>query len=128
MTAIDVERIRDNIEAIELADRFFSTAEAQWLGSQSASERIGAFFVCWTAKEALLKARGTGLSMPLDEFTLIPDRGREQLQVEICSDEFPKNWSIWQLNFGPGLRAALAVQGTDITVRCGNWVWPLDSK
>jgi 4'-phosphopantetheinyl transferase len=121
---VDIERVRANVEAIELADRFFSSREAEWLRSQPASERTAAFFACWTAKEAFLKACGTGLSTSLAGFTVIPDVGKEQLRVEISSNQAPNAWSIWQLNPGPQLHAALAVQGMDVTVRQGNWVWP----
>jgi 4'-phosphopantetheinyl transferase len=125
---IDVERVRDNVDAIDLAGRFFSTAEAEWLRSQPASERIQAFFSCWTAKEAFLKACGTGFSRPLAGFTVIPNPRNEKLQVETFSDRFPESWSICKLNFGPELSTTLAVQGTDLTVRCGRWVWPVIKK
>ena len=120
---VDVERVRADVEAIDIADRFFSTGEAEWLRSQPASERAAAFLTCWTAKEAFIKACGTGLSMPLAGFTIIPD-SNERLQLEISDDPRPETWSIWQLNLGPNLRAALATQGTDVRVRSGNWVWP----
>ena len=123
---IDVERIRDNVEILDLADRFFSRTEADWLRSQLASEQPSAFFACWTAKEALLKGWGTGFSTSLAAFTVVPNFREVQIGVEIHDHQLPKNWSIWQLSFGPKLRAAVAVQGTDMMVRCGSLVWPWD--
>jgi 4'-phosphopantetheinyl transferase len=122
---IDIEGIREDVEVIDLADRFFSPAEAEWLRSQPASERIGAFFSCWTAKEALLKACGIGLLTSLSGFSVIPGPENEQIKVDICGNDcLPKNWSVWQLNLGPALCAALALQETNITIRCQKWVWP----
>jgi len=122
---IDIERIREDVEAIDLANGFFSAAEAEWLRSQPASERIGAFFSCWTAKEALLKACGMGLSTPLSGFTVIRRPADEQMQVEICGNDcLSGNWSVWQLNLGSEVCAALALQETNITIRCQKWVWP----
>ena len=123
----DVERIREDVEAIGLAGRFFSAREAQWLRSQPVSKRAAAFFTCWTAKEAFIKACGTGLSMPLSGFTIIPDTN-EELQLETGSDQASESWSICQLNLGPHLRAALAVKGTDVTIRFGNWRWPRNGR
>jgi len=121
---IDVERIRDNVEILDLAARFFSSTEADWLRSQPASEQLGAFFSCWTAKEALLKAYGTGFSTSLADFTAIPKPGQGRVELDIHNDQLPRNWSIWQLDLGPDLRAAVAVVGVDVTIRCGNWQWP----
>jgi hypothetical protein len=35
-----------------------------------------------------------------------------------------QRWSIWQLNLGPRLRAALAVEGESCRVRLGQWPSP----
>jgi 4'-phosphopantetheinyl transferase len=58
---VDLEYVRP-VEVLQLADRFFSEAETQWLRSLPAPEQPTAFFQLWTAKEAYLKAIGTGLS------------------------------------------------------------------
>ncbi|HXZ39380.1 MAG TPA: 4'-phosphopantetheinyl transferase superfamily protein [Terriglobales bacterium] len=122
---VDVERVREDVEAVELAQRFFSAAEVDWLRSQPASARVAFFFACWTAKEAYIKACGTGLSMPLDGFSVIPRAGHERLQLEIYGDPgLSKTWSIWQLDLEPSLRCALAVQDVNVTVRFGKWLWP----
>jgi 4'-phosphopantetheinyl transferase len=66
---IDVERHRDDIDIDALAFRFFSPREVAALEAESpGSPRSAAFFACWTMKEAFVKARGDGLSLPLDGF------------------------------------------------------------
>ena len=117
---VDVERVRANLEPLELAGRFFSPQEAAWLRAQPEAQRLPAFFACWTAKEAYIKARGGGLSIPLAEFSVIPHSGQSELKLEIHGKpEDSKRWSIWQLDLGADLRSALAVEGRNLTVRLG---------
>jgi 4'-phosphopantetheinyl transferase len=122
---IDVERVRDNVDALELAGRFFSASEAQWLRSQPAARRLGSFFACWTAKEAYIKALGTGLSMPLAGFSIIPEQGNERLPLQIHGDpEASILWRMWQLDLGNDLRCAVAAKGSHLRVRLWKWAWP----
>jgi len=112
---------------MELAERFFSRPEVQWLRSQPASELIASFFSCWTAKEAYIKAQGEGLSMPLSSFGVlpVPADGSSKLRLEVYQDpEESKRWSISRLEIGPNLRAALAVDGESCRVRVGDWPLP----
>lgn len=119
---IDVERIKQNTEAMELAARFFSPQEVQWLRSQPASEHIPSFFSCWTAKEAYIKANGQGLSMPLAGFSVLPSPGTSRLQLQVNGDlRESARWSLWRLDLGPGLRAALAIEGEIAKLRLGQW-------
>jgi 4'-phosphopantetheinyl transferase len=123
---VDVERIRDT-NTMELAERFFSPPEVQWLRSQPASEHIPSFYACWTAKEAYIKAEGEGLSLPLSSFRVLPVPGdaTSKLTLEVYGDpEESKRWSMWRLELGPDLRAALAVEGTNCKVRLGQWPSP----
>jgi 4'-phosphopantetheinyl transferase len=122
---IDVERIRDNLNPLELAGRFFSPKECEWLKRQPASDQLRAFFACWTAKEAYIKACGVGLSMGLAGFGVIPKTGNARLQLEIYGHtEESSQWLIWQLDLGPDLCAALAVQAGDLSIRAGEWFPP----
>lgn len=123
---IDVERIRQDTNALQLAERFFSAQEVDWLRSQSASEHVAAFFSCWTAKEAYIKAHGQGLSMPLSSFGVLPVAGAgSALQLSVYDDpQESRRWSIWELNLGQTLRAALAVEGAGCRVRLGQWPSP----
>ena len=122
---VDIERIRDDTEAMELAERFFSPAEVDWLRSQPVSARVAAFFTCWTGKEAYMKARGTGLSAPLARFSVIPHPGNEEMRLEVLdAPEQSASWSIRQLDLETNLRCALAVQnGKELIVRVRKWPW-----
>ncbi len=65
---LDVESLERANVRIELADRFFSPAEAADVRSRPAWRTR--FFEYWTLKEAYIKARGMGLSLPIEKFTL----------------------------------------------------------
>jgi 4'-phosphopantetheinyl transferase len=65
---IDVEHVRKNFDAEQIAERFFSVAERAALRNLPEERRHEAFFRCWTRKEAYIKAIGEGLSHPLHQF------------------------------------------------------------
>lgn len=52
----------------EVATRYFSKVELQQLAELSPDEWPQGFLRCWTRKEALLKAEGVGLRIPLNAF------------------------------------------------------------
>ena len=68
---VDVEFTPRKTELEPLARRFFHPAEVAHLHLQDFSARV--FFRIWTAKEAYLKAIGTGLRRPLDSFTVVEE-------------------------------------------------------
>src|SRR2546427_12354503 len=65
---VDAKKIRTQPDAEKLAKRFFSAREQLFLGKLSGDELQRAFFRCWTRKEAYIKAKGEGLSIPLHAF------------------------------------------------------------
>lgn len=71
---IDVETIRQIDMGI--ARRFFSKDEYDDINAKKTCDKVDYFFQLWTLKESYIKARGKGLSIPLDSFTIkIDDDG-----------------------------------------------------
>lgn len=65
---IDIEKIQKN--DLGIARRFFAPLEYDDLLLQSETERMEYFYDLWTLKESYIKAIGTGLSTPLDSFSI----------------------------------------------------------
>lgn len=65
---VDVESIDRRIRPLEIASRFFSPLEVEWLRASDDEIRQERFFSLWTLKESYIKAIGTGLSHALDTF------------------------------------------------------------
>ncbi len=72
---IDVELIRPDFASEEIAKRYFSPKEINGLNALPAERRTEGFFLCWTRKEAYIKAKGDGFHIALDSFdvSLSPD-------------------------------------------------------
>jgi 4'-phosphopantetheinyl transferase len=120
---IDLEFIRRDLEVEQIAERFLSRQEIETLRAVPTDLRIGAFFLCWTRKEAYIKARGEGLSLRLDQFdvSLVPGEAAALLSTRPHSDEALR-WSLQELTVPPGYVAALAVEGRGRSLSC--WQWP----
>jgi 4'-phosphopantetheinyl transferase len=66
---VDVEKI-EKID-YEIADRFFTPDEYNFLNSVPKNRGDEIFFELWTMKESYIKAKGLGLSLPLNSFSVI---------------------------------------------------------
>jgi 4'-phosphopantetheinyl transferase len=63
---VDVERVRDLEDALDMAATHMTRREAAGLRSLPPASRSRAFLVLWTRKEAIVKALGAGLAIPLE--------------------------------------------------------------
>ena len=65
---VDLEDQTRDLEATELARRFFSADEAEVVQRADGAERLRTFYRFWTSKEAALKAIGEGLPYGINTF------------------------------------------------------------
>ena len=120
---VDVEAIRPLTDRAAIARRFFAPGEAQRLAALPEPEQEAAFFRCWTRKEAYIKARGLGLTLPLDAFEVTLDPGQPRLLWVQGAAAEPAAWQMAEPTMPAGYAAAIAVRATAVTVvDCG--VWP----
>jgi 4'-phosphopantetheinyl transferase len=119
---IDIEFIHEDFASLQVAGHFFSRSEETMLRSLPSDARARAFFNCWTRKEAYIKARGEGLSYPLDKFSvsLLPGEPASLLQVDDDPLECSR-WTLYELSPGQGYVAALAVEGYPSSLTCWEW-------
>ena len=110
---VDVERVKPDFASDDIARRYFSTREVNDLLALPIAERTEAFFRCWTRKEAYIKARGEGLRIPLDGFSVsfLRNQSAQFLGgVESC-------WHLAALNPPEGYAAALVYNGVPTVIK-----------
>ena len=106
---VDVELVRPDFAGEKIAERYFSPQEVAELRSLPPALQHEAFFLCWTRKEAYIKARGQGLQVPLQSFQVSLTPGEpERLQAADSS-----RWSLRSLRPGPRYVGALVAEGGD---------------
>jgi 4'-phosphopantetheinyl transferase len=108
---LDVEHLSRDAP-IELATSFFAEREARAVENAPSEDRTARFLTCWTLKEAYIKARGLGLSIPLDQFAMYEDSQHGwRIAFEPTLDDDPGRWHFWSWRPGRRHQAALAVAG-----------------
>jgi 4'-phosphopantetheinyl transferase len=125
---VDVEAVRAMDDAEHIASRFFSPREAAQLCALPAAVRNEAFFACWTRKEAYLKALGSGLAKPLDEFDVAFAPGEIPALMVHGDARETARWSIRELAPEPGYAGALVTEGRAAAVRCRRWIETHDAS
>jgi len=108
---VDVENVQARNAPIGVADRYFAPPEVAVLKAAPAHEQQHRFFEYWTFKESYIKARGMGLSLPLDKFSFhYPhDRAVEiAIDAELADDA--ARWQFWQFRPTPEYLVALCAE------------------
>jgi 4'-phosphopantetheinyl transferase len=80
---IDVENIGRTVSVRDIAETWFSAVEVAALRALPPAEQTDRFFDNWTLKEAYLKARGRGLNLPFDRFSMSVQSGHD-IKIEFA--------------------------------------------
>ena len=107
---VDVEQLERKAN-LEVADRFFSPREAAELALLPPERQAHRFFDYWTLKESYIKARGMGLSIPLDSFSFeFPSEETLRLIVDASQDDPAERWRFWQLELAGNYLLAVCAE------------------
>ena len=108
---VDIERVRRIADFDFIASRFFSPLDAGRLMALPPDRQMDEFFVCWTRREAFVKATGEGLG-----------RAEVDLGARACprvggDSHLPAPWQFEVLRPAVGYVGALAHRAEDARVR-----------
>jgi 4'-phosphopantetheinyl transferase len=119
---IDVEKVRDLPQAIDIAQSYLSPAEGRVLAALQGTARRDAFFALWTHKEAMVKALGVGLADNLGRVEFELDRaGGPRLVAWDGDRSVAQRWSVLRLDPAPGYVAAVASVHPIRSLTLRNW-------
>ncbi len=107
---VDIEKIRSEFNVLEIAERFFSPQEQHGLRELATISQYDVFFRCWTRKEAYIKAKGEGLSIPLRDFDVSLDPDHATLVATRPDETEARKWKMWNLPIAPQYAAAAVVE------------------
>lgn len=114
---IDVEKIQPKFAAEDISEQYFSVQERHELRAMPSELRTEAFFLCWTRKEAYLKARGKGLGTPLDSFTVSFKPNEPAVLTSMDSSR----WILHSLRPQSDFVGALVVEGPPARLCISEW-------
>jgi len=108
---VDVENLSGREVPIDLADRYFTAQEVAELKAAPAHQQQYRFFEYWTLKEAYIKARGMGLSLPLDKFSFrYPDKRTVEMAIDSEYAGDALGWKFWQFRPTPEYLVAICAE------------------
>jgi 4'-phosphopantetheinyl transferase len=110
---VDIELPRSNRSELDIAERFFGPREVEWLKRTDKG-----FYRLWTTKEAIIKAVGRGLSIPLSDVdvTDVVEGRTSFIRLNTPGLELQTVW-LQEMNLIDGYAAAVATIGGSRTIR-----------
>ncbi len=105
---VDIEKIKNSMDYLNIAKRFFHPDEySTLLQITNLQQQQRAFFVLWTAKEALLKATGEGIAAGLSSFSIQQDT----FNPLVFNHNYSSNITLTSLQAPNNYVATLAIVG-----------------
>lgn len=119
---VDIEYVRQDVEIESIAEHFFAPSEKAVIRALTGHQQRETFYRCWTRKEAFLKARGDGMTCPLDQFEVSVEPGSSAVLPSAHADSRESaRWSMQDLAIDAGYVATVAAEGQDWRVI--SWEW-----
>jgi 4'-phosphopantetheinyl transferase len=120
---IDIEYMRPIADAQQIVDGSFSEYERIAYNSLPEGEKHGAFYKCWTRKEAFIKAIGEGLYFLLDRFdvSISPDRPAKIISINGKSND-ASSWALFDIEVKQDFAAAFSCEGLCEEIKY--WIFP----
>lgn len=110
MLGVDVEHL-ERPAAPGLAEHYFAPSEIEALARTPPNQRDYRFYEYWTFKEAYIKARGMGLSIPLDRFSFhYPHADTVRIDIDPALGDPAQRWSFWQFRPAGGYLLAICAE------------------
>jgi 4'-phosphopantetheinyl transferase len=124
LIGVDLEYQKPMTEAVKIAQRFFSPREFKILEATPPKEQVQLFFRFWTAKEAYLKAIGTGLSGSLAEVEVVIDETQPRYRLTFPAAH-PENtpWSLYPCIPETTYLGAIAINSDIQPQQISYWHW-----
>jgi len=108
---VDVENVRDRQASIDIAGHYFAPDEVAVLNAAPPHEQQYRFFEYWTFKESYIKARGMGLSLPLDKFSFrYADAADVAIAIRPELADDAARWQFWQFRPEPEYLVAVCAE------------------
>jgi 4'-phosphopantetheinyl transferase len=92
---VDLEPYKHAEKIVEIAHEVFSPQEVAQLEALNESQKLDRALSLWTLKEAYIKARGVGLSLPLNQISFLFD-GAEEIRLELAPSLRNQPERLWQ--------------------------------
>jgi 4'-phosphopantetheinyl transferase len=113
----DIEHIDEPGDISRITARFLSPRDRVAIEQLPADRQREAFLRCWTRKEAYMKARGDGISRPLDDFDITTGEDSSKARLQTSGSPNEKDaWELADVVAPRGFMAAIAVEGHGLEV------------
>jgi phosphopantetheinyl transferase len=110
---LDLERVRPEFDFDSIVrDHFVESEKAKWRDSGC---DLGVFFHVWTQKEAVTKALGLGLTMPLTDLEVEADPSCGARLIKLNGHN-ASSWFLKSLVIDSSYKSTLAIEGVDATI------------
>lgn len=106
---IDVENVAQERDFLAMARGFFAHSECQWLAVTPEADLRRNFYALWTLKEAYVKAKGMGLSIPLSSMSFDLSDG-SAIAFHAGSEAHPDRWRFLSMPLTDEAMLALAIR------------------